>query len=467
MYGKKRSRAVLTKLMPMLLSSFSKSPDPDEAFIRLDDFLSRVPEGSQIFSMLFVNPSIMDLLAEVLGGYKLLSSSLIKNPILLDYVLAPEFYNTLPNREYLRENLEKVLEEANGNLDDEFEIVKDWASDRKFRIGIQLVRNEIDNFEVQYGLSNIAEIVISTLIDRIRKDFESNIGKFSEGEFAVLALGKLGSKELTFNSDLDLVFVYDYPESTIPVGDNKMSPASYYVRVASKLVYALSSITSTGKLYEVDLRLRPLGEAGPIASSFKSIDQYYNPDRKEGSAWIWEYMALTRSRVISNDISLKNKLQGMIKNKIFHKWDESTLNEGVEFIYKKFRQKTPDGKNFYDVKNCVGGLFDLEFMIRYLQLKNLHIYPELKNQSTPEVINLLSMKKIIESKEEEELVNSFSFFTKLQNILRITSEVKITKHIENKICYNLDIKNTSEMKKNLEFHKSKVKFLFNKYMQIK
>ena len=106
-------------------------------------------------------------------------------------------------------------------------------------------------------------------------------------------------------------------------------------------------------------------------------------------------------------------------------------------------------------------------MIRYLQIKNLHIYPELKNQSTPEVINLLSMKKIIESKEEEELVNSFSFFTKLQNILRITSEVKITKHIENKICYNLDIKNTSEMKKNLEFHKSKVKFLFNKYMQIK
>lgn len=459
---KKRSRAVLTKLMPTIFSIFSKSPDPDISFIRFDEFLSRLPEGSQIFSMLYVNPGILELMAKVMGGYPEIAENLCKNTALLEYVLAPEFYDTLPDLSDLEESLERSVSKSEKNLDDIFDAVKDWANDRKFRVGIQFIRGELSSDEVFLSLSNIAEAVIKTLIKELNKDFEKNHGKIKNGNFAVLALGKFGSRELTFKSDLDLVFIYDFAETDI---NEDITPSAYYTRFANKLVYALSSITGTGRLYEVDLRLRPLGDSGSIATSLKSFDEYYSPGKKDGYAWVWEYMTLTRARAISADDKFSKKLDELILKKLLHKWDEKTLYKEAEYIYKKFREHRNSKKiGDFDVKNSLGGIFDLEFLLRFLQLKFLPDNPGIYERSSKKSIELLGAKKLIPQEDAAQLKVAFEALTNVQNILRITAEDKVTPYTEEILCKIVSCNSASEMYKKLEFKMSNVKNLFKKYM---
>ncbi|MDX1949054.1 MAG: bifunctional [glutamine synthetase] adenylyltransferase/[glutamine synthetase]-adenylyl-L-tyrosine phosphorylase, partial [Rickettsiales bacterium] len=262
---KARSRAVLTKLMPSLISNFSACPDPDEGFIRFDEFLSRLPTGTQIFSMLYVNPSIIELIADVMGGYPEIAETLTRNHTLLDFVLTSEFYDSMPDENDLKNNLAEHISKTSSNIaisnDEIFELIKNWANDRKFKVGIQFIRDQITSEELFINLSNIAEIVIKTLIEYIEKDLSENFGKVEKGNFAVVALGKFGSHELTFKSDLDMMFIYDFDAEANQNNKNlKIEPSAYYLRLANKLIQILSGISSTGRLYEVDLRLRPLGE---------------------------------------------------------------------------------------------------------------------------------------------------------------------------------------------------------------
>lgn len=458
---KKRSRAVLTKLMPGLISAFANSPDPDQAFIRFDEFLSRLPEGSQIFSMLYVNPGIMDLLAEVMGGYPEIAENLCRNTALLDYVLAPEFYDTLPDLEELEQKLQKHINDEE-DLDRIFEAVKDWASDRKFRVGIQFIKKELSSEELFLALSNIAEVVIKILTKEINKDFSKKY-KVNDGKFAVIALGKFGSRELTFQSDLDIFFVYDF--SSEKEFSKDIEASTYFIRLANKIVFALSAITGTGRLYEVDMRLRPLGESGPVATSLKTFDEYYNPNKKEGSAWIWEYMTLTRARVISLNEKFRNEVSELIMKKLTHKWEPEFLHKDAGFMYRKFREHRNTKKTGErDVKNSEGGIFDLEFMLRFLQLKNMHQYPEIYSPSTPQAIRNLRGKKIMDEVELDDLEKAFQLLTGVQNILRITSESKVTDYTESVLCELTSSKSVSELNKKLEFTMLAVKNLFNKYL---
>ncbi len=466
---KARSRAVLTKLMPILISSFANCPDADEGFIRFDEFLSRLPTGTQIFSMLYVNPSIIELIADVMGGYPEIAETLTRNHSLLDFVLTSEFYDSMPDQADLKNNLLEHISKASKNKilssEEIFEIIKNWANDRKFKVGIQFIRDQINSEELFLSLSNIAEIVIKTLIEYIEKEFLEEFGGINNGNFAVIALGKFGSNELTFKSDLDMMFIYDY-ENSASINENlKIEPSAYYIRLANKLVQILSGISSTGRLYEVDLRLRPLGESSPIATSLKTFEEYYNPAKKEGNAWVWEYMTLTRARVISNNQKFSEKIQNLIDEKISTNWDNQFLQEEVNYIYKKFREHRNSKKILgLDVKNSVGGIFDLEFMLRFLQLKFLNNYPQIKTQSSKKLIENLKEIKAISADEADILKKAFEFLTSSQNVLRITSESKITKYTEEILCKVTNQANFEEYKKSLEFLMAEVKNIFTKHI---
>ncbi len=454
---KKRSRAELTKLMPSLFVAFARSPDPDEAFSHFDEFLSRLPETSQIFSLLYVNPNILELLAEVFGGYPEMADMLSKNPTLIEYVLEPEFYKTLPNINTLQHSLERQVKAANGNLEEAVEIIKNWTNDRKFRVGIQLVKNEISAEKLFLSLSNIAEVVLLTVIKLAQKNMEKEFGKINGGKLGVVAFGKFGSKELTFKSDLDIVFVYDFKK------DNpKISASSYYIKLTGKILSILSSITASGHLYETDTRLRPDGESGPLATYVKSFSEYYTP-KKESSAWVYEYIALTRARPISLNDDFKKKLRKIIKEKLHYKWDRKTLVKEAKYIIEKFRQNKKPLNNA-DIKRSEGGLFDLEFLIRFLQLTNLYEHPKLHGYSTLAAIEKLHKAKAISSKDHNIIKDAYSFYKEVQNRLRITSEADITRYTENMLCRTLKMKKPQELYKKLETTKSNIKNLFGKYL---
>lgn len=459
---KPRSRAVLTKLMPAIISTFSRSPNPDESFIRFDEFLSRLPEKSQVFSMLSVNPSILELMSEIMGGYPEIAANLSRNPLLLDYVLSPEFYDALPEIVELEESVDNLIDKKNSSLDDIYEVIKEWANERKFHIGIQLIRDQISIEEVFLSLTNIAEVAIKKLTEYTVQDFEKEIGKIEGGKISIITMGKLGSRELTFNSDLDLAFVYDHPEGVFTVGGSSLSPAQYYIRIASKIIYALSSISVTGKLYEVDLRLRPLGESGPLATSLRSFDEYYSRGQKTGVAWLWEYMVLTKARVIGNDTGFNDKLQKIIYQKTLTKWSDEEFNKELEYIYKKFRD-TKRIKHGVDIKNMPGGLFDMEFFLRALQLKNLSDKPNLYAVETNKCIDNLSGENILSQAEADDLKEIFRFYTISQAVLRITSEENLTSFSEKVISKLLEFKPEDSFPKMLREYNEMVKKIFSKH----
>jgi glutamate-ammonia-ligase adenylyltransferase len=455
---KKRARAELTKLMPLLFSAFAKSPDADSAFSHFDEFLSKLPESSQIFSLLYVNPALLDLLAEVMGGYPEIAENISKNPALIEYVIMPEFYDEFPDIETLEKSLDSQIDAFSSNFDDALEIIKNWCNDRKFRLGIKLVKEEITSDKLSLALSDIAEVVLKKTLKLIVADFEKEEGKVEGANFAIIAFGKFGSRELTFNTDLDLVFVYDFKKES-----SKFSTSNYFLKIYAKLISALSNVSVNGKLYDVDTRLRPLGESGQLACRIKSFDEYYNPQKREGTAWVFEYIALTRARVIALDDKFQKKLIKLIKEKLHHEWDEKSLHKESIYIYKKFRDsKKP--QNDFDIKNSIGGLFDLEFMIRYLQLKHMHKNPEIYGVVTIKTINNLYKISALNKKEYETIKNAFYFYRELQNLFRITSETQISAYVENIIMKKFDIKNSKEIYQMLESIKQAVKKIFEKHL---
>jgi glutamate-ammonia-ligase adenylyltransferase len=454
---KKRARAELTKLMPHLFVAFAKSPNPDTAFSHFDEFLSKLPETSQIFSLLYIKPNVLELLAEVFGGYPEIASTLSKNPHLIEYVIEPDFHKNLPGPGALHKELGNKIKNIKNDEGKLLEVISSWANERKFRIGVQLINNNITTEKIFLNLTSIAEVVLRTVIEIAKRSIEKEYGKIEGGKFGVLCFGKFGSKELTFSSDLDIIFVYDFKKEP-----KNISVSSYYIKLARKIVALLSSVTSAGSLYEADTRLRPAGESGPLATYIKSLEEYYTP-QKESSAWIYEYMALTRARSISLNDAFEKDLQKLVKEKLKYKWDEAVLLKEAKYIHEKY-SRYKKVKNILDIKNSEGGLFDLEFLIRFLQLKNLGKYPQIYGYSTSATIEKLHKVMAITAGEYKTIKSAYATYKDVQNILRITSETNILSYTEKILCRTLEIDSAPELYKKLDDTRQQVKKLFEKHM---
>ncbi|MCH8197302.1 MAG: bifunctional [glutamine synthetase] adenylyltransferase/[glutamine synthetase]-adenylyl-L-tyrosine phosphorylase, partial [Proteobacteria bacterium] len=263
-----RARELLTELMPALLDALGKTANPDAAFMNFDAFLKGQSAGVQLLALLNANPGLLDLLAEITGSAPRLAAYLTANPSLLDGVLSAGFFEVPPGGEVLSGYLASALEQAR-DFEDVLEISRRWTNDRKFQVGVQIMRNNLDADGAGRALADVAETVLARLFAIVREEFAGPHGLLGDGAMAVVGLGKLGGRELTENSDLDLLFVYDNPQGLDHSdGQRPLAVSQYFARLSQRLISALSALTSEGKLYEVDMRLRPAGNAGPIASSF-------------------------------------------------------------------------------------------------------------------------------------------------------------------------------------------------------
>ena len=260
-----RSRQLLTELMPQLLGALAKTTNADIAFVKFDEFLGRLPAGLQLLSLIHANPDLLDLIAMVMGDAPLLADWLSRNPHLLDYVLTDEFDKPIEDAETMLADLQHSLTEAD-HFEHVLDITRRWTNDHKFRIGIQVLRGAIDAVAAGPGLSSVAETIIKVLMPTVETEFAKQHGEVAGGTLSAIAYGKLGGRELMHGSDLDIVFVYDHaPEVEASDGPKPLAPSVYFMRLAQRIVSAISAPTGEGKLYEVDLRLRPFGNKGPIA----------------------------------------------------------------------------------------------------------------------------------------------------------------------------------------------------------
>src|SRR5262249_47674656 len=213
---------------------------------------------------------------------------------LLDSVLTEGFFAPFPDRAGLTAELDQLLA-GTRDFQDTLDTLRRWAGERRFRVGVLLLRGALDGSRAGTVLADIADAALAALLPAVEADFSRRHGRTPGGAFAVIGMGRLGSREMTLASDLDLILIYDAPSSSEGSdGPHPLPVTTYFARLSQRLIGAITAMTGEGRLYEVDMRLRPSGASGPIASSLTGFTRY-----QQQAAWTWEHMALTRARAVA------------------------------------------------------------------------------------------------------------------------------------------------------------------------
>ena len=298
-YGRYRAtqsveaRERLTELTPELLRVFGESKRADEALLRFDHFISGLPAGIQLFSLLGNNPALLSLIVNIMSSAPRLADIIASKPHVFDGMLDPRLLAELPTRDYLAERINGFLAGARALRGDSRSI-----ADHGVRAAVPDRHPAADRCDHRRAggacaFTDLADLIIAAALDAVLREIEAAHGKFPGGRVAVIGMGKLGSHELTAGSDVDIILLYDYDERCggIRRRQSRSIPTRYFTRITQRLISALSAPTAEGVLYEVDMRLRPSGNKGPVATRINAFAKY---QREE--AWTWEHMALTRAR---------------------------------------------------------------------------------------------------------------------------------------------------------------------------
>lgn len=416
-----RAREILTSLMPQLLRAIASTRDPMSAFLRFDEFLRGLPAGVQLFSMFRAQPAILTLVAEIMGKAPRLARHLAGRSSVLDSVLAPDFFDPPLTATELEEELDLQLSRVS-YLEDVLNVCRRWVNDRRFQIGVQSLQGLIDSKTASESLSDIAQTALRALYPRVADDFATQHGRVASSQLAVLAMGKLGSREMTASSDLDLVFIYDVPDEVAQSdGEKPLAATQYFARLGQRYINSITALTQEGRLYEVDMRLRPSGNSGPIATTLKAFRQYHETD-----AWTWEHMALTRARVVVAKPEFGEMVQGAVQHALTSPRDPVVLREDVAKMRKRLAKEKPaDGT--WSLKQMRGGMVDIEFIAQFLQLNHAADNPGVLSPNTTEALQNLSDAGYLDARTGSQLVSTLNLWQSLQGMLSLTVEEEMTK----------------------------------------
>jgi len=406
-----RARELLTKLVPAILKALAGAADPDVAFTQFDRFLSSLPSGVQLFSLFLARPQFLGLLANIVGAAPRLASYLARNPAVLDALLDTEFLSRLPSRAELDGSFARLVV---GSYEEMLDAVRRFAREAIFRVGVQIVEGTARAEQAGPALADIAECVIAGLLPKVEAELSASAGRVPGAGFAVLAMGKLGGKEMTASSDLDLVFVYDVPEGIdISDGPKPLSPTLYFARLAQRLIAALITATAAGPLYEVDMRLRPTGNKGPVAVSLKSFTDYHATE-----SWTWEHMALTRARLVAGPAALRARVEQEIRRRLTQTRQATAIIGDARDMRLRMAETFP-GKNVWDLKYAPGGLVDIEFIAQALQLIHGPSHPDVLDTNTIAALERLRAAGFLGAADADVLIDAARLQHALTQVLRI------------------------------------------------
>ena len=413
-----RARQLLTELTPALLQAIGGSPAPDEAFRRLDAFIRRLPAGVPLFSLLHANPKLLDLIAEIMGTAPELAATLGRRPTLFDALLDRGFFDRLPDRRTLADRLTESLPVDCG-FEESLDTIRRWCAEARFGIGVRFLRGTISAAQAGHAYSDVADTAVSAILPCVEAAFAEKHGRFAGGGFCILGLGKLGGRELTATSDLDLVFVYeDRVADARSDGPKPLAPSHYYARFAQRLFSALTAPTAEGGLFEVDPRLRPLGDKGPLASSFTAFEDYQN-----NQAWTWEQMAITRARVVAGSEALAGAVMDMTARSVGRARTAGALAADVADMRRRLAENRAAPTRWH-VKNMPGGILDIEFVAQFLILLHSNAHPHLRQGNTASALKALREADCLETEDADTLLRAAALWQTVQAILRLTGAAR-------------------------------------------
>ncbi|MEM9268680.1 MAG: glutamine-synthetase adenylyltransferase, partial [Pseudomonadota bacterium] len=356
-----RARAVFAKVLPQVSLALARGADPDDALVQFDSFLRGLPAGVQVFSLFEANPPLLDLFCDICATAPALAAYLGRNADVLDVVLSGKFFEPLPDKDAFETSLQRALSQAQDYetvLDD----VRVWQKEQHFRIGVHLLRGLVSGKEAMAAYSALAEAALTCLLPHVTAQFEARYGCIEGSALGVIAMGRLGSEEMTALSDIDLIVVYDAPPQGMSDGARSLPTNTYFARLTQAVIAALTAPTSKGALYQTDMRLRPSGRKGPVAVTLNGFLEY-----QANQAWTWEHLALTRARVIAGPEPLCARLRAGIAEILADPRPRQDLVRDVgDMRARLLREKGAEGP--WALKSGAGGLLDIDLMAQALAL---------------------------------------------------------------------------------------------------
>ncbi|MDK3016322.1 [protein-PII] uridylyltransferase family protein [Pseudodonghicola flavimaris] len=348
-----RAQRIFERLKPELLTRLARTEKPDEALLALDGFLSGLPAGVQLFSLFEANPQLIDLLVDIAGTSHALAQYLSRNAGVFDAVIGGDFFAPWPGEAALRSEIAARLA-AEPDYETQLDMARRWMKEWHFRIGVHLLRGLIPADIAGRHYAELAGAVIAAVAPLVRAQFEAKHGAPPGRGAVVLGMGSLGAQRLNAGSDLDLIVVYDPGTAESSDGPRPLAVRPYYARLTQALVTALTAPMAEGRLYEVDMRLRPSGSQGPVATSWASFTHYQRHE-----AWTWEHLALTRARVVVGEDSLAADIEAFRREIVTAPQDRGkVLQDVAEMRDRLAAAKTPRG--LWDAKTGAGRMLDIE-----------------------------------------------------------------------------------------------------------
>ncbi len=417
-----QSQRFLTALLPKLLDEIKNTINPDLALIRLASFLSRLGPRAGFYALLKENPSLRQLLLQIFGASEFLSSLLVKHYGLFDQLISAAEARPIKSRTAIKALLDTYTK-SKQDLEEKIEALREFKNEEILRIGFSDLAGKLSVLSVSQQLTSVAEIALERAYIWAREEMEKK-GSVVDFPFVVVGLGKLGSHEMAYHSDLDLIFIYDYPPET-PLNLSQQAHV-YFVKMAQRLISILTIPHPSGPGYDIDTRLRPSGRFGPLVVSFTAFKDYHQKQSRP-----WEKQTLLRARVICGSSELATNWEQFRQKLVFGYPQKIDWKKEISEMRKRIlveRAKESQGK--FNLKLGKGGLIEIEFLVQYFQLLYGGKYPRIRRRHTFKFLKAFKETGILPNEEIEVLTEGYNLLKALEHRLNLvydrSSEIALT-----------------------------------------
>jgi glutamate-ammonia-ligase adenylyltransferase len=338
---------------------------------------------------------------------------LARQPQLMDGLIDPRFFGAMPDQRELSDRLAATLADAS-SYEEFLDRLRLFGQESLFLIGTRILSGTVSAQQASVAFADVAEGIVHTVHGLVTDRFAAQHGKIKGQQTAIVAMGRLGSREMTASSDLDLILLYDFdPEQPDSDGPRSLHGGQYFARFTQRLISAFTTRTNYGVLYEVDMRLRPSGRAGPVASHVQSFAEY-----QDREAWTWEHMALSRARVISAPPEFRARIEEIIRDVLTRPRDAAAVAMDVAEMRRAIALEKGE-EDVWDLKYAAGGLVDIDFVAQYLQLVHAAAKPDILDVSTLRVIDNAARLGVLPQSAAEVLRSAANLYHDLTQILRL------------------------------------------------
>ncbi|HEX5605822.1 MAG TPA: bifunctional [glutamate--ammonia ligase]-adenylyl-L-tyrosine phosphorylase/[glutamate--ammonia-ligase] adenylyltransferase, partial [Candidatus Binatia bacterium] len=417
----KRLRIMRT-LGPALVDELTRSSDPDQALFNLAHFSHSIGGRTGFLTLLAENPKTLHVLITLFAESQFLTELFLNRPELIDTLIRVDLTHVIKDRAEMLRETRSALSQCD-DTESKLNALRRYKNEEFIRIGLHDLGGAIDLIETLSQLSDLADASVEAVLDMTLAELSKKHGAIPGGRFTIIGGGKMGGRELDYNSDLDLIFVYDAGDEAQSDGGlhGPLAAHDFYVRLGQKLLSYLSAPTEEGILYKIDMQLRPSGKSGPLVSSLAAFREYH-----KSSSQLWERQALIKTRSVAGDKTLGAEVETITAAFAYGKGlAPGDLGEIHHLRMRMERELAAENDTRFNLKKGRGGLVDIEFITQMLQLAYGHRFPKLRQRSTLAALQGLYEQKVLKPNEHRLLSEGYLFLRKLDHRLRLERDQSI------------------------------------------